>query len=63
MAYLLCQLPFEHLNNFLIENAPFINMDSFLIPAWINNSTHYEVWDDITYPFDATVEVSEWVDK
>ena len=31
------------------------------IPAWINNYTHYNVWDEITYPFlnfnGATVEV------
>ena len=32
-----------------------------LIPAWISNYTHYNVWDEITYPFlnfnGATVEV------
>ena len=22
-----------------------------LIPAWISNNTHYNVWDVITYPF------------
>ena len=22
-----------------------------LIPAWLNNYIHYEVWDKITYPF------------
>ena len=22
-----------------------------LIPAWISNYTHYNVWDEITYPF------------
>ena len=36
-----------------------------LIPAWINNHFHYEVWDDITYPFlnfnGATVEFWEWI--
>ena len=30
-------------------------------PAWISNYTHYNVWDEITYPFlnfnGATVEV------
>ena len=46
-------------NNFLIEEAPFTNMDLFLILAWINNSTHHNVWDDIIDPFDATVEVLE----
>ena len=32
-----------------------------LIPAWISNYIHYNVWDEITYPFlnfnGATVEV------
>ena len=32
-----------------------------LIPAWISNYTHYNVWDEITYPFlnfnGATAEV------
>ena len=36
-----------------------------LIPASISNHTHYNVWDDITYPFlnfnGATVEVYEWI--
>ena len=31
------------------------------IPPWISNYTHYNVWDEITYPFlsfnGATVEV------
>ena len=33
--------------------------------AWISNYTHYNVWDEIIYPFsnfsDATVEVWEWI--
>ena len=32
-----------------------------LIPPWISNYTHYNVWNEITYPFlnfnSATVEV------
>ena len=44
---------------------PFTNMVSTLIPAWISNYTHYNVWDEITYPFlnfnGATVEVYEWI--
>ena len=36
-----------------------------LIPTWISNYTHYNVWDEITYPFlnfnGATVEVWEWI--
>ena len=35
------------------------------IPAWINVSIHYKVWDEITYPFpnfnDATVEIRELI--
>ena len=38
---------------------------TWFIPAWISNYTHYNVWDEITYPFlnfnGATVEVSEWI--
>ena len=38
-----------------------------LIPAWINNYTHYKVWDEITYPFPnfngGTVEVWEWINN
>ena len=34
---------------------------SSLVPAWISNYTHYNVWVEITYPFlnfnGATVEV------
>ena len=34
-------------------------------PAWISNYIHYNVWDEITYPFlkfnSATVEVQEWI--
>ena len=36
-----------------------------LISAWISNYTHYNVWDEITYPFlnfnGAIVEVQEWI--
>ena len=36
-----------------------------LIAAWISNYTHYNVWDEITYPFlnfnGATVEVYQWI--
>ena len=36
-----------------------------LIPAWISNYIHYEVQDEITYPFPnfngAVVEVWEWI--
>ena len=34
---------------------------TIFIPAWISNYIHYNVWDEITYPFlnlnGATVEV------
>ena len=36
-----------------------------LIPMWISNYIHYELWDKITYPFPnfncAAVEVWEWI--
>ena len=41
--------------------GPFYLHGLTLIPAWISNYTHYNVWDEITYPFlnfnGATVEV------
>ena len=46
----------------LTSGPPFTNMVLILIPAWISNCTHYDVWDKITYPFlnfnGATVEVN-----
>ena len=36
-----------------------------LIPAWMGDYIHYEVWDEITYLFrifnNATVKVWEWI--
>ena len=44
-----------------ITSGPFYYRGLTLIPAWISNYIHYEVWDEITYPFlnfnGATVEV------
>ena len=44
----------------LMACCPFYQHDLTLIPAWTNNRTHYNVWDEITYPFlnfnGATVE-------
>ena len=41
--------------------APFYYHGLTLIPAWISNYIHYNVWDEITYPIlnfnGATVEV------
>ena len=38
-----------------------------LTPAWISNNIHYNVWNEITYPFPnfkcATVEVWKWMSK
>ena len=31
--------------------APFYYDGLTVIPAWINYYTHYNVWDEITYPF------------
>ena len=43
--------------------APFINMDYILFPAWVSNYTYQKLWADNTYPFlnfnDATVEFWE----
>ena len=40
--------------------APFYKHGLTLIPAWISNYTHYNAWNEITYPFlnfnGATVE-------
>ena len=33
------------------SGAPFTNIFFTLIPAWISNYIHYNVWDEITYPF------------
>ena len=51
----------------LLPKAPFYYQGAIywhgltLIPAWISNYIHYNVWDEITYPFlnfnGATVEV------
>ena len=42
-------------------SGPFYLHGLTLIPAWICNYIHYNVWDEITYPFlnfnGATVEV------
>ena len=45
----------------LCEQDPFYYNGLNLIPAWVSNYIHYNVWGEITYPFlnfnDATVEV------
>ena len=45
--------------------GPFYKHGLTLIPACISNYTHYEMRDEITYPFlnfnGATVEVQEWI--
>ena len=47
--------------SFIITWAPFYYRGLTLIPAWISNYTHYNVWDEIIYPFlnfkGATIEV------
>ena len=44
-----------------VTSGPFYQHGLTLISAWISNYTHYNVWDEITYPFlnfnGATVEV------
>ena len=43
----------------------FANMDYPLIPAWINNHIHYEVWAENIYPFSnfnsTGIEIWEWI--
>ena len=43
------------------NSGPFYKHGLTLIPAWISNYIHYNMWDEITYPFlnfnGATVEV------
>ena len=45
--------------------GPFYQHGLTLTPAWISNCIHYNMWDEITYPFlnfnGATVEVEEWI--
>ena len=37
--------------------GPLLQNGLTLIPAWIINYIHYNVWDEITYRFSVTVEV------
>ena len=45
--------------------GPFNKHGLTFIQAWISNSIHYEIWDEITYPFPkfngTATEVWEWV--
>ena len=45
--------------------APHLLARINLTPAWISNYIHYNVWDEIAYPFpnfnDYAVEVYKWV--
>ena len=44
-----------------VTYGPFYEHGLTFIPAWISNYIHYEMWDEITYPFlnvnGATVEI------
>ena len=44
--------------------SPFYWYGCTLIPSWISNYIHYNVWDEITHPFSdfkgAAIEVWEW---
>ena len=48
-------------DNDIHASGPFYYHGLTLIPPWISNYSHYNVWDEITYPFlnfnSATVEV------
>ena len=43
--------PFFNLNRPLSPSSPFYQHGLTLILAWISNYIHYNVWDEITYPF------------
>ena len=49
----------------MTPRAPFYKHGLTSIPAWISKHIHYEVWNEITYPFcnfkGATIEVWEWI--
>ena len=49
----------------MIPRSPFQWHGLTLIPAWINDYIHYNVWDGIIYPFTnfncCTVEVWKWI--
>ena len=53
--------PNSHLNYNSINDFGVFFLTFLWLPAWISNYTHYNVWDEITYPFlnfnGATVEV------
>ena len=46
---------------YVTTSGPFYQHDLTLIPAWISNYTHFNVWGEISYPFlnfnGCTVEV------
>ena len=48
-----------------MPSSPFYEHGLTLIPTWLSNYIHYNVWDVITYPFlnfnGCTVEVYEWI--
>ena len=56
-----CSKLVGHKNSVVANSGPFYQHGLTLIPAWISNYIHYNVWDEITYPFlnfnGATVEV------
>ena len=35
----------------VFSSGPFYKHSLTLIPAWVSNYIHYEVWDEITYTF------------
>ena len=58
------EVQIQYIYNVFLSGYGLPSRDLFylsLIPAWINNHIRYEVWDEITYPFQnfngATVEV------
>ena len=59
--------PETHIQDTSLHLGPLLPAWFNFIPACISNYTHYELWDEITYPFPningATIEVWEWINN
>ena len=65
LAYIHRQALICHSENTYNYLGPLLLTLINLIPVWISNYTHYQLWDKITYPFPnfsgAADEVWEWI--
>ena len=64
---LVCGCPHKLTAGELDPSGSFYYHGLTLIPSWICNYIHYDVWDEITYPFPnfngATIVVWEWMNN